>query len=278
MKRHNLRLVHSVMKLVPFVVFLASTFVLLVFLPIEPSDMSKVTSSFILPPFAETTPSLSSSQKLKFTLSSPAFAHGQAIPTAFERATSFNQMTSAWSVDYSPPLSWTNIPDGTQSFVLLVDDPEHSIRRAPKMQPWVHWVVYNIPATTTALGVGNSLPSYDLPPGAVQGLNDWNQVGFTGPSPPSSEKQPHRYYFKLYALDVVLDTNLLLRLQQHYYSSNTAAVAGRPKSLPRSPAASTVKAAVVLAAMQGHVLGKAELIGTYKRNGGIHREEWLLRN
>ena len=113
----------------------------------------------------------------------------------------------------------------------------------------------------------------------MQGLNDWNQVGFTGPSPPSSEKQPHRYYFKLYALDIVLDTNLLLRLQQHYYSSNAAAAAGRSTfSPPRSPAASTVNAAVVLAAIQGHVLGKAELIGTYKRNGGIHREEWLLRN
>jgi Raf kinase inhibitor-like YbhB/YbcL family protein len=172
-----------------------------------------------------------------FTLSSPAFVHGDAIPALFARTSTNN--------DVSPPLTWSNIHDGTSSLVLIMDDPDAPNPEAPRSTPWVHWVLYNIPPTTSKLAAGVGVSSSrTLPPGTMQGLNDWNEVGYGGPSPPIGT---HRYFFKLYALDiVVLDNNNILQQQQH--EQNKAATK-----------------ATVVQAMQGHVLGQAELMGTYKQ-------------
>ena len=131
--------------------------------------------------------------------------------------------------DISPPLAWDGLPAGTKSLALIVDDPDAPDPRAPKMT-WVHWVLYNIPAASTGLpenvGVG------DLPAGTMEGRNNWGRTGYGGPCPPIGR---HRYFFKLYALDSVLPD-----LQQP----------GKEK---------------LLKAMEGHILDKAELIGTYQR-------------
>jgi Raf kinase inhibitor-like YbhB/YbcL family protein len=131
--------------------------------------------------------------------------------------------------DISPSLSWVNPPPGTQSFVLIIDDPDAPDPDAPKMT-WVHWVLYNIPATTTSLEQNTKL----LPNGTLVGLNDWEKRGYGGPCPPIGR---HRYFHKLYALDIVL---------------------APMKSPP------TKKQVEVL--IKGHILGKAELIGTYQKN------------
>jgi len=145
-----------------------------------------------------------------FTLTSPAFAAGKPIPPRF----------TADGADVSPPLTIGDPPPGTASFALIMDDPD-----AP-MGTWVHWVVWNIPAAT------REIPEGRLPSGAVEGRNSWHRTGYGGPAPPSGT---HRYFFKLYALDITLD-------------------------LP----AATGKAEL-LRAMEGHVLAKAELMGTYSR-------------
>lgn len=140
--------------------------------------------------------------------------------------------------DISPSLQWTDSPTGVKSFVLIADDPDAPSRRKPAAQPWVHWVIYNIPANQTQLPEGierRPLPSHV--PGASQGTNSWpsDNVGYLGPMPPEGSG-PHRYFFKLYALDCVLDIE---------------------------PAKAT-KAAVT-SAMSGHVLAEAEVVGTYER-------------
>lgn len=129
--------------------------------------------------------------------------------------------------DLSPSLRWSGLPAGTRSLALIVDDPDAPDPAAPKMT-WVHWVVYDLPPTATGLpaGVGH------LPAGAMEGLNDWGQIGYRGPCPPLGR---HRYFFKLYALDRVLPD---LR---------------RP-----------VKMALENA-MEGHILAQATLIGYYRR-------------
>lgn len=131
--------------------------------------------------------------------------------------------------DVSPPLEWSDAPAGTKSFALIVDDPDAPDPKAPKMT-WVHWVVYNLPAVISALPEGAAASA--LPAGARQGLNDWKRPGYGGPCPPIGR---HRYFFKLYALDTVL------------------------------PDLGPATKAQVEQAMQGHVLGKAELIGTYEK-------------
>ena len=128
--------------------------------------------------------------------------------------------------DASPPLEWTQVPDGTQSFVLIVDDPD-----AP-MGTWVHWVIYNIPAESRNLG-GNIPHDSMLEDGSIQGSNDFRLIGYGGPCPPAGKA--HRYFFKLYALDSLLEV-----------------YPGAPKK-------------DVLHAMEGYVLGEAEIIGLYKR-------------
>jgi Raf kinase inhibitor-like YbhB/YbcL family protein len=129
----------------------------------------------------------------------------------------------------SPPLQWRNLPAGTKSLVLIVDDPDAPDPRAPRMT-WVHWVLVNLP--TDAGGLPQGIPSSGLPPGTVEGLNDWKRTGYGGPCPPVGQ---HRYFHKLYALDVVL------------------AGLVRPTKTQ------------VEAAMQGHVLARAELVGTYQK-------------
>lgn len=123
---------------------------------------------------------------MSLTLHSPAFVHGGEIP---RRHTCDND-------DISPPLAWDDAPEGTRSFVLIVDDPDAPDPAAPRMT-WVHWILYNLPPDCRALPEGVTA----LPPGTLEGLNDWNSTGYGGPCPPIGR---HRYFFKLYALDAVL--------------------------------------------------------------------------
>jgi Raf kinase inhibitor-like YbhB/YbcL family protein len=131
--------------------------------------------------------------------------------------------------DTSPPLAWDGVPEGTRSLALVVDDPDAPDPAAPR-RVWVHWVLYNL--APEAAGLPAAVPPRDLPPGTAQGKNDWGRTGYGGPCPPIGR---HRYFFKLYALDVVLPD------------------LGAPTK------------ADLLAAMEGHVVAQAELIGTYQR-------------
>jgi len=153
---------------------------------------------------------------MAFTLSSQAFRSGAEIP----------RQHTCDGADQSPPLSWTGVPSGTQRFALIVDDPD-----AP-VGTWVHWVVYDVPSDATQLPQG--VPKSErLSNSTQQGTNDFRKIGYGGPCPPPGK--PHRYFFKLYALDA-------------------------PTGLkPRATKAD------VLRAVEGHVLGQAELMGTYKR-------------
>ena len=132
--------------------------------------------------------------------------------------------------DIAPPLAWRDVPANARSLVLIVDDPDAPDPKAPKMT-WVHWVLFNLPPDTTGLPEGATMA--DLPPGTGQGLNNWNRTGYGGPCPPIGR---HRYFHKLYALDTVLE--------------------GLGK-----PTKKTLEAAI-----QGHVVGQAELMGTYERS------------
>jgi Raf kinase inhibitor-like YbhB/YbcL family protein len=156
---------------------------------------------------------------MSLTLSSPAFEANGAIPRRF----------TCEGDDVSPPLDWSDVPAGTKSLVLIVDDPDAPDPAAPK-RVWVHWVLYDIPADVTSLaeGVGGD----DLPKGSREGLNDWKKVGYGGPCPPVGR---HRYFHKLFALDV--------RLGDFTHPTKD--------HLER--------------AMEGHVLAKAELVGTCKK-------------
>ncbi len=130
----------------------------------------------------------------------------------------------------SPPLQWSGEPNTTKTFVLIVDDPDAPDPKAPKMT-YVHWVLYNIPADCHALETD---AAEDLPEGTAVGMNDRKENGYTGPCPPIGR---HRYFHKLYALDA---------------------------SLPVLKGASKAQ---IEAAMKGHVLAQAELIGTYQKKG-----------
>ena len=100
--------------------------------------------------------------------------------------------------DTSPPLRWSGTPPDTRSFALIVDDPDAPDPAAPQMV-WVHWVLYNLPADASQLAAG--MNATILPAGTLEGLNDWKRTGYGGPCPPIGR---HRYFFKLYALDVTL--------------------------------------------------------------------------
>lgn len=128
----------------------------------------------------------------------------------------------------SPALDWQGAPDGTRSYALIVDDPDAPDPAAPKTT-WVHWVLYNIPPTAT--GLPEAFAARQLP-GTCEGLNDWQRTGYGGPCPPIGR---HRYVHKLYALDTTLPD------------------LARPTK------------ARLEAAMRGHVLAQAELVGTYQR-------------
>ena len=158
---------------------------------------------------------------MTLTVTSSAFENGGEIPS---RCTCEGQ-------DLSPDLAWAGVPAGTRTLVLIVDDPDAPDPAAPKMT-YVHWVLYNIPAT--AAGLPEGVSSAGLPTGTRDGVNDWKRTGYGGPCPPIGR---HRYFHKLYALDRELPD--LHR--------------------PTKPA--------LEAAMQGHVLGQAELMGTYQKKG-----------
>ena len=130
--------------------------------------------------------------------------------------------------DISPALAWAGLPAGTKSLALIVDDPDAPDPAAPKLT-WVHWVLYNIPPGAT--GLPEAVSAKNLPAGTLQGLNDWKRTGYGGPCPPVGR---HRYFHKLYALDRVI------------------------------PDLGTPTKAALEKAMQGHILARAELIGTYQ--------------
>jgi len=131
--------------------------------------------------------------------------------------------------DLSPALEWTGAPEAAKSLVLIVDDPDAPDPKAPKMT-WVHWVLYNLPPTTRALP--EAVAPKDLPAGTKEGTNDWKRTGYGGPCPPIGR---HRYFHKLYVLDTVLPD---------------LGAATKPQ---------------VEAAMKGHVIAHAELMGTYEK-------------
>jgi len=149
--------------------------------------------------------------------------------TAFEHGGEIPARYTCSDEDVSVPLNWDGVPDGARSLVLIVDDPDAPDPNAPKMV-WVHWVLYNIPPETR--GLAEHVTSATLPAGASEGMNDWNRPGYGGPCPPIGR---HRYFHKLYALDTVLE--------------------GLDKPTR----------AEVDAAMQGHVIAQAELMGTYQK-------------
>jgi Raf kinase inhibitor-like YbhB/YbcL family protein len=153
------------------------------------------------------------------SITSPHFGNHQAIPTEH----------TCEGADTSPRLEWTGVPAGTRSLALIVDDPDAPDPAAPK-RTWVHWVLYNIPPTTS--GITEGAIDDTLPRGARDGVNDWNRTGYGGPCPPIGR---HRYFFKLYALDTVLE------------------------------GITTPTKAVLEKAMDGHIIGKAELVGTYQK-------------
>ena len=125
---------------------------------------------------------------MKMQLLSAAFANGQSIPIKY----------TCKGKNISPALSWSNIPAVAKSLVLVVDDPDAPDPKAPKLT-WIHWVLYNIPATS--FGFPEGVARNQLPAGTLEGLNSWNKTGYGGPCPPIGE---HRYFHKLYALDIVL--------------------------------------------------------------------------
>ncbi len=169
-------------------------------------------------PRATGAPAVTSAPKT-ITVESSAFAAGKAVPAKH----------TCEGTDTSPALSWSGLPEGTKSLALIVDDPDAPDPKAPKMT-WVHWVLYNIPADQQGLAEGAG--SGTLPEGTRVGQNDWKRADFGGPCPPIGS---HRYFHKLYALDVVLPD------------------LGEPTK------------ADLEKAMAGHVLARGELIGTYQK-------------
>jgi Raf kinase inhibitor-like YbhB/YbcL family protein len=157
---------------------------------------------------------------MDLTLTSPSFGDGQAIAQEY----------TCDGADRSPPLAWDGAPAATQSFVLIVDDPDAPDPAAPKMT-WVHWILFNLPPSAKQLPAG--VTDADLPPGTKQGLNDWSRTGYGGPCPPIGR---HRYFHKLYAIDTKL-TDL------------------------GTPSKSQLEQA-----MEGHILAQAQLVGTYERS------------
>jgi Raf kinase inhibitor-like YbhB/YbcL family protein len=132
--------------------------------------------------------------------------------------------------DISPELFWADVPEGTKSLALIMDDPDAPDPAAPK-RTWVHWVLYNIPPD--APGLSEGITTAELPPGTREGTNDWQRTGYGGPCPPIGN---HRYFHKLYALDTVLP------------------------DLKRPTKAKLEEA------MQGHVIAHSELIGRYQKH------------
>lgn len=155
----------------------------------------------------------------RLALTSSAFRDGEPVPV---RHTCDGE-------DLSPPLAWTGVPVETRTFALICDDPD-----APR-GTWVHWLIWNLPADAVELGEGVP-PRPELSSGARQGLNDSGDLGYGGPCPPPGK--PHRYFFRLYALDTALNL---------------------------SPG---VNRSDLEAAIDGHVLAQGTVMGTYERRKG----------
>jgi len=149
-------------------------------------------------------------------LTSASFKEGEMIP----------RQHTCDGPNFSPQLSWTEVPPKTKSLALICDDPD-----APA-GTWVHWVIFNIPVSVPELPE-NVLKTTTISNGALQGMNDFRQIGYGGPCPPGGT---HRYFFKLYALDTILNLE-----------------AGKAKT-------DTLKA------IEGHLLAEAQLMGRYKRS------------
>lgn len=154
-------------------------------------------------------------------LTSTAFAHEGEIP----------RVHTCQGDDRSPPLAWTGVPEGAMSLALVVDDPDAPDPKAPQ-RTWVHWVVYGLPARDGEVPEGAGNGATGLPLGARSGRNDWKKTGYGGPCPPIGR---HRYFHKLYALDIELGD------------------LGEPTK------------ADLLRAMEGHVLEETALLGTYEK-------------
>jgi Raf kinase inhibitor-like YbhB/YbcL family protein len=151
----------------------------------------------------------------------------QVTSSAFQEGTALPKQFTGDGKDVSPALRWTGAPTGAKSFAVICDDPD-----APRKEPWVHWVLFNLPADQQDLVEG--VPAKEvLPSGARQGKNDFGNPGYGGPAPPKGK--PHRYYFKVYALDTMLDLK-----------------EGATKSQLEQ-------------AMKGHILAQGQLMGTYAR-------------
>ncbi len=155
-----------------------------------------------------------------------ASAHAFELKSpAFRQESEIPQLYTCQGKDISPPLAWSDMPAGTRSLALICDDPDAPIGT------WVHWVYYNIPVTVTALP--EAMPKTERPsPGGIHGKSSFRDFGYGGPCPPWGT---HRYFFRLYALDT---------------------------SLNLEPGATKKD---VLKAIQGHILGTAELMGTYRK-------------
>ncbi len=149
------------------------------------------------------------------TVTSTAFKDGEMIPSRY----------TCDGANISPQIAWTNIPHDTKSIAIISDDPD-----AP-VGTWVHWIVYDIPPDVTELQE-NCPPDKILKNGAKQGITDFKRIGYGGPCPPSGT---HRYFFKAYALDI------LLNAQPGLTKAN------------------------LLKAMDGHIIAKGQLIGKYER-------------
>jgi len=153
---------------------------------------------------------------MSLTISSSSFTNGGNLAQKF----------TCDGADLSPSLSWSDPPHGTQSFALLVDDPDAPVGN------WNHWAIWNVPATARGLAEGTHKEA-ELSDGSRQGQNDFRKTGYNGPCPPPGK--PHRYYFKLYALDTNMDL--------------------KPDATKKD----------VEAAMKGHILAQAEWMGRYRR-------------
>ena len=147
--------------------------------------------------------------------------------TVFDQNGSIPSRYTCEGEDVSPPLRWSDVPMGARSLALIVDDPDAPDPAHPRMT-WVHWVLYNLPPDAEGLPEGAA----SVPPGTLHGTNDWKRTGYGGPCPPIGR---HRYFHKLYALDVVL------------------------------PDLEQPTKARLLQAMEGHVLAQTQLVGTYQK-------------
>jgi len=156
---------------------------------------------------------------MAFQIGSPSFEHNARIPSRF----------TCEGQDISPELRWSDVPEGTRSLALIVEDPDAPDPAAPK-RVFVHWVLYNLPADS--VGLAENLASDRLPYGSKVGQNGWQRAGYGGPCPRIGR---HRYFFKLHALDIEL------------------------------PDLGDVDKLRLLEAMEGHVIAQAEMIGTYQK-------------